>query len=181
MSSLRTGRVSKIALWDMAEMLSFTARCRSRLQRVSRNPDSPARGATLLELLAVIVILGIVTGMVSLSIAPGESRRMDEEVDRLAALFRLANDEARVSGRPIVWRADTDGYRFVQSDEVRGESNKDDPLRPRAWPFDVRLVDAPEIVFGREPLMDPARVYIATQTREMAVDVDAFGQLKAVP
>jgi general secretion pathway protein H len=135
----------------------------------------------LLELLAVVVILGIIAGLVSLSIAPGDSRRMAEEVDRLAALFRLANDEARVSGRPITWHADAEGYRFVQSEEVRGESDGRDPLRPRAWPFEVRLVDAPEIVFGREPLMNPSRVYIVTNSREIAVHVNAFGEVKSVP
>ncbi|UCH49325.1 MAG: GspH/FimT family pseudopilin [Betaproteobacteria bacterium] len=129
----------------------------------------------------MIVILGVVAGMVSLSIAPGETRRMAEEVDRLAALFRLANDEARVSGRPIIWRADDDGYRFVQSDAVRGESDAEDPLRPRGWPFEVRLVEAPEIVFGREPLMEPTRIYIATATREIAIDIDALGQVTSIP
>lgn len=173
-------RVSAISQWGLVKTLS------SRMQFSHHHPPEAgqglrARGATLLEILVVIVILGIVAGMVSLSIAPGETRRVSEEIDRLAALFRLANDEARITGRPIVWRADTDGYRFVQSDGVRGERDGQDPLRPRAWPFEVRQLDAPAIVFGREPMMDPTRLYIVTVTGEIAVEVDSFGQVNVAP
>ncbi|HUU71149.1 MAG TPA: type II secretion system minor pseudopilin GspH [Burkholderiales bacterium] len=138
------------------------------------------RGFTLLELLVVIVILGIVAGMVSLSIAPSENRRLTEELDRLAALFRLAHDEARVAGQVITWQADATGYRFVVSDGERGEMASDDPLRARPWPFEVSDVVAPEIVFGREPLMSPVRVQIATPTRMVIMDIDAFGELTVV-
>ena len=148
------------------------ARCNAHLVLAS----SP-RGYTLLELLVVIVILGIVAGMVSLSVTPTEYRKMSEEVNRLAALFRIANDEARVSGEPIAWEADTNGYRFVQSDGVRGETDIDDPLRPRAWPFEVRSLHAPEVVFGREPLMTPAKIQIVTIDGEIDMDIDAFGEL----
>lgn len=137
-----------------------------------------ARGFTLLELLVVIVILGIVAGMVTLSVAPSEDRRLTEEIDRLAALFRLANDEARVTGRAIRWRADLDGYQFLESETVRGVVDDDDPLRPRAWPVEVRLVEAPELVFGREPLMEPVRVHIATSRRDIVMDIDAFGEVE---
>jgi general secretion pathway protein H len=136
------------------------------------------RGYTLLELLVVIAILGIVAGMVSLSVAPTETRKSREEVNRLAVLFRLASDEARISGEPIAWQADANGYRFVQSDGVRGESDSDDPLRPRAWPFEVRSLKAPEVVFGREPLMTPAQIQIVTTSGEIDMDIDAFGELE---
>ncbi len=136
------------------------------------------RGYTLLELLVVIAILGIVAGMVSLSVAPTETRKSREEVNRLAVLFRLASDEARISGEPIAWQADANGYRFVQSDGVRGESDSDDPLRPRAWPFEVRSLQAPEVVFGREPLMTPAQIQIVTTSGEIDMDIDAFGELE---
>ena len=137
-------------------------------------------GFTLLELLVVIAILGIVAGMVSLSIVPSEDRRLSEELDRLAALFRLAHDEARVMGRAISWRADDGGYWFIESDGERGGAASDDPLRARAWPFEVVAVDAPEIVFGREPLMSPVRVQIATPKRMVIMDIDAFGELTVV-
>ena len=92
-------------------------------------PCSRGRGFTVIELLVVIVILGVVAGMVSLSVAPSEQRRLTEELDRLAALFRLAHDEARISGRAITWEAGADGYRFLVSDDERGGNESDDPLR----------------------------------------------------
>jgi general secretion pathway protein H len=141
-------------------------------------PPRPCSGGfTVIELLVVIVILGIVAGMVTLSVAPSEQRRLTEELDRLAALFRLAHDEARISGRAITWQAGADGYRFVVSDDERDASEPDDPLRPRTWPFEVQAVDAPEIVFGREALMSPVRVEIVTPTRVVIMDIDAFGEL----
>jgi general secretion pathway protein H len=143
-------------------------------------PRSCVCGFTVIELLVVIVILGIVAGMVSLSIAPSEQRRLTEELDRLAALFRLAHDEARISGRAITWQAGAEGYRFLVSDDEQGGIESDDPLRPRTWPFEVQAVDAPEIVFGREPLMSPVRVEIVTPARVVIMDIDAFGELTVV-
>lgn len=135
-----------------------------------------AAGFTLLELLVVVAIMGIAAGLVSLSVAPSEERLVVEEAGRLAALFRVAQDEARVSGRPIAWQADTQGYRFVAGDMLRG-SNPDDPLRPREWPFPVQRVEAPALVFGAEPLLPPCEIRIATSRRELVLALDAFGTL----
>jgi general secretion pathway protein H len=165
----------------LAATLFFTAEGACARSDAHAGSGLSARGYTLLELLVVIAVLGIVAGMVSLSVAPTEYRKSREEVNRLAVLFRLASDEARISGEPIAWQADTNGYRFVQSDGVRGESDSDDPLRPRAWPFEVRSLRAPEVVFGREPLMTPAQIQIVTINGEIAMDIDAFGELGVEP
>jgi general secretion pathway protein H len=137
-------------------------------------------GFTLFELLVVIAILGIVAGLASLSAAPREQRLLAEETDRLAALFRLAQDEARVTGRTITWRADAQGYRFLEGETQRGDSG-DDPLRARTWPFAVVRVEAPDIAFGAEPLLSPARIRIATSERELVLALDAFGALSLGP
>lgn len=136
------------------------------------------RGFTLLELLVVMAILGIVAGAVSLSVAPLESRRIEEESQRLAALFRLAQDESRVSGRIVTWQADVTGYRFAIDGRIPG---RDEALRPRAWPFPVRAVEAPAVQFGREPLLEPARIRVATGSREIVLVLDAFGTLRSLP
>jgi general secretion pathway protein H len=132
-----------------------------------------SRGFTLLELLVVLVILGVAAGVVSLSVAPSEQRLAEREAQRLAVLFRLAQDEARTRGRPVAWVADTAGYRFLVGGEEPAEPG--DPLRPRAWPFAVQRVDAPALVFGAEPLLAPAEIRIATTAREVVLALDAFG------
>ena len=139
--------------------------------------EARSYGFTLLELVVVIAILGVVAGLVSLSAAPAEHRRVDEELDRLAALFRLAHDEARISGQTITWEADAKGYRFVTVDGVRGQADADDPLRPRHWAFQVRSVQAPILAFGREPLMVPARMHLQTSTDDLTLEINTFGEM----
>jgi general secretion pathway protein H len=141
---------------------------------------SNAAAFTLVEMLVVLAIIGIAAGVVSLSVAPSEQRLVLEEGERLAVLFRLAQDEARVSGRPVSWQADTRGYRFFSGDTLRGNT-PDDPLRPREWPFQVQRVQAPALVFGAEPLLPPAEIRIATPTRELVLALDAFGVLSVEP
>jgi general secretion pathway protein H len=143
-------------------------------------PPSGAAAFTLVEMLVVLAIIGIAAGVVSLSVQPSEQRLVVEEGERLAVLFRLAQDEARVSGRPVSWQADTQGYRFFAGDILRGNT-PDDPLRPREWPFHVQRVEAPALVFGAEPLLPPAEIRIATSTRELVLVLDAFGVLSIKP
>src|SRR5256885_15602710 len=71
-----------------------------------------SRGYTLVELLVVIAVIGIAAGAVVLSLRGNDARRLAEEGDRLAALFRMAQSDARVSGRPVLWQADPAGYRL---------------------------------------------------------------------
>ena len=132
-------------------------------------------GFTLLELLVVIVIMGIAAGVVTLSVAPSADRLLNDEGNRMVALFRLAQEEARAQGRPIAWEADVQGYRFLTEDKVR--DGADDPLRPRAWPVGVSGIQAPQIVFGAEPLLPPARIRIDTEAGTRIFEMDAFGTL----
>jgi general secretion pathway protein H len=134
-------------------------------------------GFTLLELLVVIAILGIAAVTVTLSIGSREGRVVDEETTRLGALFRLAQDEARITGRTLVWEADRSGYRFRAADGEPLADGADGVFRARPWPFEVTQVDAAPIVFGREPLLTPATLRIATPQREIVLALDAFGNL----
>lgn len=137
-------------------------------------------GFTLLEVLVVLAILAVVVGTVTVSLAPAGSRRVDEEGARLAALFRLAQDESRVRSREIVWRADRHGYRFdvVGAAAVR---TSDDPLRPRAWPFPVDAVTPGEVRLGREPLLAAVDIRIAMPGRTLTLAVDAMGEATVKP
>ena len=93
-----------------------------------------------------------------------DRRRLTEEGERLAALFRMAQSEARVGGRPLVWEADLAGYRFPRrpvadaTDDCRGARARA-PLAVRSAPAG----EAPSSSSGREPLREPADVEIATR------------------
>jgi len=136
------------------------------------------RGFTLIELLVVIAILGIATAAIALSVSRSDVRLLQEETARLGALFRIAQDEARISGRILVWEADVNGYRFRPLDEEAARDWNDAILRPRAWPFVVNRIEAARIVFGREPMLEPATLRIETAGGEARLALDAFGNLK---
>ena len=135
-------------------------------------------GFTLIELLVVIAMLGIAAAVVALSVSGSDARLLREETARLGALFRIAQDEARITGQTLVWEADLNGYRFRPLDEETARDWNDEILRPRAWPFAVRNIEGGRIVFGREPLLDPTTLQIATADREARLALDALGNLK---
>ena len=136
-----------------------------------------ARGFTLLELLLVVGIVALAAGLVTLSVSGGE-RSLREESERLAALFQIAQSEARVSGRTLVWEADLSGYSFrglAAEEELREELS-----RKRTWPFTVERVSPTRVLFAREPIREPEIVDIATPSRDLRLALDPLGNLSAV-
>lgn len=75
----------------------------------------PQAGLTLIEILAVIAVIGVATGaaMMGLGGADRDARAQAEAV-RLARYLSLAVDEALVSGLPLQLTWDERGYAFVQ-------------------------------------------------------------------
>ena len=133
------------------------------------------RGFTLIELLLTIAIIGITAGIVSLSVRGAESRKLTEEGDRLAALFRMAASEARVGGRTLVWEANLAGYSFRPLVADSTYDLREELARSRTWGVDVRAVNAHELMFTREPLRTPATVEISTGEHRLRLALDALG------
>ena len=97
-------------------------------------PRSRERGYTLVELLVVIVVLGIMLSLVSLSIVPDPSARLRRDAERLEALFALAAEEAQLSSQPLAWRADENGYAFFrQSRDQWIAIGSDGEFKARSW------------------------------------------------
>ena len=112
---------------------------RSRLAKVS----AAIRGFTLIELLVVVVIAGIVSSVVLISLnVLGDDRDLQREARRLASLVEVAADEAELQGRNFGIEFIRDGYRFVEYDPVFDtwtEIVGDDVLRPRSLPDELEF------------------------------------------
>jgi len=98
-------------------------------------------GFTLLEILVVLVLIGVLTSLISLSSVPDPRRAIAEEAQRLGLLLTMASEESRVRQQPISWEGDLHGYRFVT--ETGGERqlmNDDDLLHERSWQQPLTLL-----------------------------------------
>jgi type II secretion system protein H len=113
----------------------------------------PPRGFTLIEILVVVVIIGVISAGVLLSVnLTGRDRDLEKESDRLLSLVNYAREQAELQTRDYGVIFHDDGYQFVAYDTRRGlwrEVYEDDILRLRKLPngLDVRLiVDARPVV-----------------------------------
>jgi general secretion pathway protein H len=62
------------------------------------------RGFTLLELLVVLLLVAIASGVMTLALRDSDAGALEQEAARLAALLESARAESRVSGQPVSWR-----------------------------------------------------------------------------
>ncbi len=119
-------------------------------------------GFTLLEILAVLVVIGIMLGVATINAAPSERQVLQEEARRIALLMQLARDEALVRSAQVAFEADEQAYRFLirQNGEWR-PFPVDEQLRERTFKqAPIRLNIVPQslepnrlrIIFGREPI-----------------------------
>jgi type II secretion system protein H len=108
------------------------------------------RGFTLLEVLVVVAIIAICSGLVMISIPPGEAALADQEARRLAALEEAATAEARASGQPIAWTAERTGYSFWQRSE-EGEWQR----FPSESPYRTRILGSAIAVEGAAVTLMP--------------------------
>jgi general secretion pathway protein H len=99
------------------------------------SPDRCRSGFTLIELLVVIVIAGIISAVVLLSLGiVGDDRGLQQEARRMSSLIELATDEAIMQGREFGLEFMQTGYRFVEYDPLLDEWHEvvgDDMMRRR--------------------------------------------------
>jgi general secretion pathway protein H len=109
------------------------------------------RGFSLIELLVVVVIIGILVTMLTLSIGvTGSDRDLEREADRLRALISMASEDALLQGRELGLTFLEDGYEFslLDPDENRWVRLAADPVF-KARRFDESVEVTVEIE-GRE-------------------------------
>jgi general secretion pathway protein H len=99
------------------------------------------RGFTLIEMLVVMLIIGLFTGLVATIVRPDDRAVLRLEAERLAQLLDLAASKARLTGTSVAWTAEASGYLFWQFADGTywTEIRDDETLRARSLPRGITL------------------------------------------
>lgn len=113
-------------------------------------------GFTLVEILVVVVIIGVISAGLLLSVSlTGRDHDLEHETERLVALFAYAREQAELQTRDFGVMFQDDGYEFLVYDTRRAQWRgvfEDDALTERKLPdgLDFKLtVDARPVVLKR--------------------------------
>src|SRR5437016_10720679 len=95
-------------------------------------------GFTLVEILVVVLIIGVISAGVLLSVSlTGRDRELEKESDRLLALFTYAREQAELQTREYGVSFQDDGYEFLTYDMHRATERsafEDEALGARKLP-----------------------------------------------
>ncbi|WP_069787621.1 type II secretion system minor pseudopilin GspH [Pseudomonas salomonii] len=142
------------------------------------------RGFTLMELMVVLVIIGIASAAISLSIKPDPLQLLRKDANQVAQRLQIAQAEARADGRPITWQADNKGFHFSRRNESgHGWDHfvNDPQLRPRAWEtpsMSVRVTPRQRAVVNAEWFASPLQLRLSDGQHQLTVQLTATGQVR---
>ncbi|MFO1272902.1 MAG: prepilin-type N-terminal cleavage/methylation domain-containing protein [Rubrivivax sp.] len=137
-------------------------------------------GFTLIELMVVMAVIAIATGLIALSIRDPAGTKLENEAVRLAALLEGARTEARAGGLPVVWLPSSENpdenFRFVGLPA---------PLVPSTRWLDERVtaqvIGAKSVVLGPEAILPAQRIVLRLEDQRIDVGSDGLAAFSILP
>ena len=137
---------------------------------------SRSKGFTLIELMVVVALIAVASGLVSLALRDPTATQLEQEGARLAALLEAARAEARASGLAVTWEphgpdaTESPNFRFIglpPSDDI-----------PQHWlapGVSADVIGARAVVLGPEPLIGAQRIVLSLAERRLVLATDGLG------
>jgi len=139
------------------------------------------RGFTLLELLAVLAILGLASAAVMLAI-PDRQGSLRHDAERFAARVRAAGDEAVIGAHAIRLRITPTGYGFERRDHGEWRAMTDPPFQPLRWGQGVTSDPATaRLLFDPTGLADPLTLILRRESARVTVRIEGDGAVHVAP
>ncbi len=154
--------------------------------------DTGQAGFTLIELLIVLVIMGLAVTLVTLSVRAPTQIPLRRQADQLAAVLDVAADEVSLTGAPVLFILDHQGWRFMQAQPNGWEPSPDDRLPPGRFspPLEHLLqldsgqngaeLDQLQFELGVETLQ-PLALLLQRQDQQALVQSDGLGHFRVAP
>jgi len=113
------------------------------MRRTPASRLATARGFTLIEIMVVVLIIGVMSAGLLLSVSlTGRDRELEKESDRLLALINYAREQAELQTREYGIIFQDDNYEFVSYDvhrQVWRRVFEDDTLQLRRLPYGLNV------------------------------------------
>ncbi len=139
-------------------------------------------GFTLVELLAVLLVIGLAAAAVVLTM-PDQRGALRAEAERFAARAYAARNEAIVGARPIALIVHSGGYGFERYGRGEWRPIAEPPLDRRIWPDGllVRIEGAADgrIAFDEMGISDGAIVTLSQDGDQVRVRIGSDGAIDA--
>jgi general secretion pathway protein H len=150
----------------------------TRTSAPGSRPRRAAAGFTLLELMVVVLIVAVATGLTALKLRDRSESQLETEGARLAALLETARTQSRIVGTDVRWQPlTTGGFQFLGLPELAA---KELPSRWLDTDTHATIVGAPQLLLGPEPLLPPQRVVLQLGEHQIAVGSDGLSPFQIV-
>ena len=154
----------------------------ARLAPPARRPAGlPPPGFTLVELLVVLLMVALASGLIAMAMRSGDEDRLEQEGARRAALLEAGRAEARATGTAVRFelrdRANSVGSAAGAAEDFRFVGLPAGTLPQVRWldgEVRARIDGARWLTLGPEPLIGAQRIVLQRGQRELVLATDGL-------
>jgi general secretion pathway protein H len=150
----------------------------TRTSAPGNRPRRAAAGFTLLELMVVILIVAVASGLITMSMRDRSQSKLEEEGARLSALLESARTQSRIVGTEVRWAPlQNGGFQFLGLPALAAKE------LPSHWldsDVTASIVGAPQLRLGPEPLLPAQQVVLHLADREITIGTDGLSPFQIV-